>query len=164
MANKVILKGLKKRLEQRKGLWVNELASVLWSYKTLQYATNEMPFRLTYGVDAVIPVEIGELSPRLLLGNGDEASEKDLVDETRVMAHLLEAALKQRLVLRYNQKVRSKRFGEGDLVLWRNDIEPPTPREEKLSPNWERPYRVKEVIGNYAYMLERLDGKELPKT
>ncbi|XP_016199102.1 uncharacterized protein LOC107640063 [Arachis ipaensis] len=33
-ANKVILKGLKKRLEGKKGSWADELASVLWSYKT----------------------------------------------------------------------------------------------------------------------------------
>ncbi|XP_057739801.1 uncharacterized protein LOC130956862 [Arachis stenosperma] len=33
-ANKVILKGLKKRLEGKKGLWADELASVLWSYRT----------------------------------------------------------------------------------------------------------------------------------
>ncbi|XP_072071426.1 uncharacterized protein [Arachis hypogaea] len=68
-ANKVILKGLKKRLEGKKGSWADELASVLWSYRTsLQSSTGETPFQLTYGVDAVIPVEIGEPSPRLLLG------------------------------------------------------------------------------------------------
>ncbi|XP_016172235.1 uncharacterized protein K02A2.6-like [Arachis ipaensis] len=33
-ANKVILKGLKNRLEGKKGSWADELASVLWSYKT----------------------------------------------------------------------------------------------------------------------------------
>ncbi|XP_057723777.1 uncharacterized protein LOC130939705 [Arachis stenosperma] len=33
-ANKVILKGLKKRLKGKKGPWADELASVLWSYRT----------------------------------------------------------------------------------------------------------------------------------
>ncbi|XP_020978259.1 uncharacterized protein LOC110271602 [Arachis ipaensis] len=83
-ANKVILKGLKKRLEGKKGSWADKLGSVLWSYRTsLQSSTGKTPFRLTYGVDAVIPIEIGEPSPRLLLGGGNEAIEKDLVDETR---------------------------------------------------------------------------------
>ncbi|XP_016192920.1 uncharacterized protein LOC107633838 [Arachis ipaensis] len=94
-ANKVILLGLKKRLDNKKGAWADELASVLWSYRTTeQSATGETPFRLTYGVDAVIPVEIGEPSPRLLLAGVDEAVEKDLVEETREMAHLSETALK----------------------------------------------------------------------
>ncbi|XP_016173643.1 uncharacterized protein LOC107616163 [Arachis ipaensis] len=59
-ANKVILLGLKKRLDNKKGVWADELASVLWSYRTTeQSSTGETPFRLTFGVDAVIPVEIG---------------------------------------------------------------------------------------------------------
>ncbi|XP_016168726.1 uncharacterized protein LOC107611295 [Arachis ipaensis] len=104
--NKVILKGLKKRLEEKKGSWADELASVLWSYRTTpQSSTGETPFRLTYGVDAVIPVEVGEPNPRLLLGGGSEVIEKDLADETTQMAHLAEVAIKQRIALRYNGKV-----------------------------------------------------------
>ncbi|XP_016168883.1 uncharacterized protein K02A2.6-like [Arachis ipaensis] len=95
-ANKVILLGLKKRLDSKKGAWADELASVLWSYRTTeQSSTGKTSFRLTYGVDAVIPVEIGEPSPRLLLTGVEEAVEKDLVDEAKEMAHLSEVALKQ---------------------------------------------------------------------
>ncbi|XP_015931831.1 uncharacterized protein LOC107458132 [Arachis duranensis] len=66
--NKVILLGLKKRLDNKKGAWADELASVLWSYRTTEHSsTGETPFRLMYGVDMMKPVEIGELSPRLLL-------------------------------------------------------------------------------------------------
>ncbi|RDX93796.1 hypothetical protein CR513_23884, partial [Mucuna pruriens] len=54
----------KKRLEEAKGRWVEELPHVLWSYHTTpQSTTNETPFRLTFGTEAVIPVEIGESSP-----------------------------------------------------------------------------------------------------
>nr|XP_025703651.1 uncharacterized protein LOC112805491 [Arachis hypogaea] len=59
-ANKVILQGLRKWLDQKKGAWADELASVLWSYKTTpQSSTRETPFRLTYGLNAVIPMEVG---------------------------------------------------------------------------------------------------------
>ncbi|XP_016185408.1 uncharacterized protein LOC107627044 [Arachis ipaensis] len=44
-ANKIIVKGLKKRLDEAKGLWADELRSVLWSYRTTpQTATGETPF------------------------------------------------------------------------------------------------------------------------
>ncbi|XP_072074017.1 uncharacterized protein [Arachis hypogaea] len=110
-ANKVILLGLKKRLDNKKGAWADELTSVLWSYRTTeQSATGETPFRLTYRVDAMIPVEIDEPSPRLLLKGVEEAVEKDLVDETREKAHLSEVALKQRMGLRYNTKVLKREF------------------------------------------------------
>ncbi|XP_016192711.1 uncharacterized protein LOC107633619 [Arachis ipaensis] len=164
-ANKIILLGLKKRLDNKKGAWADEVASVLWSYRTTeQSATGETPFLLTYGVDVVIPVEIGEPSPRLLLAGVDEAVEKDLVEETREMAHLSEAALKQRIALRYNVRVLRRDFGERDLVLRRNDVGLPTPREGKLAANWESPYRIREVLGKGAYKLERVDGKEIPRT
>ncbi|XP_072071637.1 uncharacterized protein [Arachis hypogaea] len=123
-----------------------------------------MPFRLTYGVDAIIPVKIGEPSPRLLLGGIEEVVEKDLVDEAREMAHLSETALKQRMALPYNAKVLKREFEQDDLVLRRNDIGAPTPGEGKLTANWEGPYRMKEVIGKDTYKLERLDGKEIPRT
>ncbi|XP_057756263.1 uncharacterized protein LOC130975490 [Arachis stenosperma] len=94
-ANKVILQGLKQRLDQKKGTWTNKLTSVLCSYRTTpQSSTRKSPFRLTYGVDAVIPIEVGVPSPRLLLGRVEEAIEKDLVDETREMVYLSETALK----------------------------------------------------------------------
>ncbi|XP_072076448.1 uncharacterized protein [Arachis hypogaea] len=164
-ANKVILLGLKKRLDSKKGAWADELASVLWSYRTTeQSSTGKTPFRLTYGVNTVIPVEISEPSPQLLLAGVDEAVEKDLVEETREMAHLSETALKQRIALRYNTKVLMRDFEERDLVLQRNDVGLPTPGERKLAANWEGPYRIKEVLGKGAYKLERLDGKEIPRT
>ncbi|XP_057720364.1 uncharacterized protein LOC130934856 [Arachis stenosperma] len=138
--------GIKQRFSS--GAWADELASVLWSYRTTeQSSTKKTPFRLTYGVDAVIPVEIGEPSPRLLLKGVEETVEKDLIDEARATAHLTETALKQRMALRYNTKVLKREFEPNDLVLRRNDIGLPTPGEGKLAANWEGPYRVKKVMG-----------------
>nr|XP_025677746.1 uncharacterized protein LOC112777556 [Arachis hypogaea] len=164
-ANKIIVKGLKKRLDEAKGLWADELGSVLWSYRTTpQTTTGETPFRLTYGVEAVIPVENGDPSPRKTVGGNDKEAERDLIDEERNIAHVKELALKQRISLKYNHGVIRREFAADDLVLRRNDIGPPTPGEGKLTPNWEGPYRIKAVIGKGAYKLERLDGNEVPRT
>ena len=44
-ANKVILNGLKKRLEKVRTNWVEDLYQVLWSYKTTPHSTTgETPF------------------------------------------------------------------------------------------------------------------------
>ncbi|XP_016167896.1 uncharacterized protein LOC107610350 [Arachis ipaensis] len=111
-----------------------------------------------------IPVEIGEPSPRLFLKGVEEAVEKDLVDETREKAHLSEVALKQRVALRYNTKVLKRGFEQNELVLRGNDIGLPTQGEGKLAANWEGPFRVKEVIGKGAYKLDKLNGREVPRT
>ena len=56
--NKVILNGLKSRLDEAKGKWVDELSHVLWSYRTTpRTSTGETPFSMTYGAEAVISVE-----------------------------------------------------------------------------------------------------------
>ena len=57
--NKVIVNGLKERLDGAKGKWAKELPNVLWAYRTTpRRSTGETPFSLTYGAEAVIPVEV----------------------------------------------------------------------------------------------------------
>ena len=56
--NKTIKKLLKKKLQQRKGLWVEELPNVLWAYRTTKRtATGETPYTLVFGIEAVSPIE-----------------------------------------------------------------------------------------------------------
>ncbi|XP_072052095.1 uncharacterized protein [Arachis hypogaea] len=126
--------------------------------------TRETPFRLTYGVEAVILVEIGDPSPRKTVGGNDEEVEQDLIDEERSIAHVRELALKQRISLRYNHGIIKREFAPNDLVLRRNDIGAPTPGEGKLTPNWKGSYKIKATIGRGAYKLKQLNGYEIPRT
>ena len=58
--NKIIESGIKKRLDDAKGRWVEELPHVLWTYRTTPYrSTEETLFSMIYGVEAVIPLETG---------------------------------------------------------------------------------------------------------
>ena len=57
-SNKVIVNGLKKRLDDTKGRWVEELPHVLWAYRTTpRRSTVETPFAMTYGAEAVISLK-----------------------------------------------------------------------------------------------------------
>jgi hypothetical protein len=93
-ANRVILRGLKQRLDDEKKKWVKELWSVLWAYRTTPHSTTgETPFRLTYGTEAVIPVEIGDLSWRTMQSLSEEAndepSERSLISSRNCEQQLL---------------------------------------------------------------------------
>ena len=58
--NKVIVSGFKKRLDDAKGKWVEELSHVLWTYRTTpRRSTRETPYSMTYGAEAVIPLKTG---------------------------------------------------------------------------------------------------------
>ena len=80
--NKVIMSGLKKRLDDAKGKWVEELTHVLWTYRTTPRRSNgETPFSMTYGAEAVIPLETGFPMLRtssFTPSNNDEILEKSL--------------------------------------------------------------------------------------
>ena len=61
---------LKTKLEDLKGKWVEYLLEVLWAYRTTcKSATQETPFALAFGTEAVDPVEVGLKSPRIELAN-----------------------------------------------------------------------------------------------
>ena len=87
--NKVIVNELKKRLDDVKGRWVEELPHVLWTYRTTSHqSTGETPFSMTYRAEAVIPLETGfpTLRTSAFTSDGnDELLEKslDLIEERR---------------------------------------------------------------------------------
>ncbi|RVW83019.1 hypothetical protein CK203_042508 [Vitis vinifera] len=86
--NKTLINALKKRLEQAKGKWVEELPGVLWAYRTTpERPTGNTPFALAYGMDAVIPTEI-----------------------VRESAAIRMADYQQRASAHYNRKVRPRSF------------------------------------------------------
>ncbi|KAL2226693.1 UNVERIFIED_CONTAM: Retrovirus-related Pol polyprotein from transposon opus [Sesamum indicum] len=92
MTNKTILQHLKTRLEN-KGSWVDELAGVLWAYRTTpRTATGETPFFLVYRTDAIIPAEVGEESQRIASydpssNQGEQNFDLTVIEEKRDAAY-----------------------------------------------------------------------------
>ena len=162
-ANRVLLRGLKRRLEKAKGAWAEEVPRIVWAYHTTpQYSTMEMPFSLVYGSDAMIPVEIHESSPRFQNFMVEESNEErrvnlDLLEEARIKAE----AVKRRAERQYSSKVKPRQFQIGDLVMRKaQEYE----LENKLSPKWTGPFRITEAKGNDSYNLETLEGGPIPRS
>jgi len=114
-ANMVILRGIRRRLETAKTKWAEELHAVLWAYRTTPHTTiGESPFRLTYGTEAVIPIELSELTWRTDADTHfptdavNLREELEFVDKVRSEAALGEIALKQKIVARHIKKVINK--------------------------------------------------------
>ena len=79
--NKVIVNGLKKSLDDVKGRWVEELPHVLWTYRTTPHrSTGETPFSMTYGAEAVIPLETG--FPTLKTSSFSPSSNNELLERS----------------------------------------------------------------------------------
>ena len=68
---------------------MKQLPEVLWAYRTThKTTTGETPFALTFGTEAVIPLEIGVASPYVMnyceaANNSQLAINLDLLEELR---------------------------------------------------------------------------------
>ncbi|XP_076921607.1 uncharacterized protein LOC143583087 [Bidens hawaiensis] len=94
-ANRTILEGIKSRLGRKRVRWVDELPHVLWAYKIIKRRSHdETSFILTYGTEAMTPVEIKLSSMRVLLVEEDNDTELhlnlDLLEERRELAAIKE--------------------------------------------------------------------------
>ena len=118
-----MLKIIKTQLEAAKGIWLKELPSVLWAYRTTtRTPTGETPFQLAYGSEAVIPIEVGLISYRV--DNHDERRndkairlQLDLLDKVRATAEQRLTHYQNLMAKHYNSRVRHRDFQVGDLVL-----------------------------------------------
>ena len=123
MTNWTLLKIIKTKLDDVKGAWLKELPNVLWAYRTTaRTLTGETPFRLTYGTESVIPVEIGVTSIRqeiLCEENNDDQLRinLDYLDEVRDKAYSEMTIYQQKMAEYYNKKVKLRRLDIGNLVL-----------------------------------------------
>ena len=118
---------------------------------------------MAYGTEAVIPLEVGILGIRTQgVENGTNdifiARDLDLLEERRGKAAIQLGAYQQQLAGAYNKKVNPREFQINDLVLRKVVGNKKDPREGKLGPNWEGPYRIISVLGNGAYQLKDFEG------
>ena len=163
------MNGLKKRLDDAKGRWVEELAHVLWTYRTTPCrSTGETPFSMTYGAEAVIPLEINFPTQRITAFSPiaiNKLLEKslDLLEEKRESAMVHLAYYQQKLKQGYEAKVKSRPLAPGNLVLRKVLGTARNPAWGKLGPNWEGPYRITSIAGIGAYFLEDLDEHVVPR-
>ncbi|XP_028103885.1 uncharacterized protein LOC114302960 [Camellia sinensis] len=158
-SNKTILDGLKKGLEKAKGKWAEELLNVLWAYRTTpRRSTGETPFALAYGMEAVIPLEIGMPTIRSKsfqpdLNEEAVALELDLAEERREWALIHIAAYQQELSKKYNKAVHPRLFKIGDWVLRKVMGNTVAPGEGQLGANWEGPYKAELILPGLSEIL-----------
>ena len=163
--NKVIMNRLKKRLDDAKGKWVEELSHVLWTYRTTpRKSTGETPFSMTYGAEVVIPLENGfpTMKTSTFTSDGnDELLKKnlDLVEERRENAMVQLAYYQHKLKQGYDMNVKLRSSAPGDLVLRKVLENTKNPTWGKLGPNWEGPYCITSVARIGAYYLKDLDKR-----
>ncbi|KAI4380351.1 hypothetical protein MLD38_006550 [Melastoma candidum] len=168
-SNKLIKNNIHKMVGLNPKKWHEVLNDTLWALRvTKRESTEETPFALVYGHDAVLPIEMRYKSLRVSQPClQDEAMHIALEELERKRLEVVDKieVHKQRIARYYNKKVVHKNFQIGDLV-WKM-ILPLKSKDQilgKWSPNWEGPYQVSETFSANSYRLSTLEGvKQLLK-
>jgi hypothetical protein len=135
---------------------------VLWSLRTTpNAATQETPFFLVHGAEAVLPVENTHEAPRIAAYDESTSTEAiqddvDALDEARDVVLARATQYQQSLRNYHSTQVCPRSFVVGDLVLrLKHD------GNGKLESSRVRPYIVTEVIPGGAYRLQdKKTGKD----
>jgi hypothetical protein len=173
-SNKVLIKIIKKRIEDNRKRWHEKLSEALWEHRTSRHgATKVTPFELVYGQEVVLPIDVSLQNlwiTRLDYCSAKEYTElmMDKVDEaSKSRFKALEEIQKEKVKIAkaYTKRVVKKLFQMGDLV-WKM-ILPLGTRSGKFgkwSPSWEGPFRVIRVMPGNAKFVVDLEGHSLLKT
>ncbi|GFY81124.1 hypothetical protein Acr_01g0009330 [Actinidia rufa] len=157
VTNRTILKNLKARLERSKSEWVEELPGILWAYHTTnRISTGETPYSMVFGIESVIPIEIG--MPNFRTSNFSEENNK--IELCLNLTYLMRKEKKPICVKQHTNGVSPDIITRGlsiDLsspTTWFSERSPYLPRklsERKLGPTWESPYKVTKAsrLGTY---------------
>ena len=148
VVNQSLLKIIKTWIEGVNGIWIDELPSVIQAYRTtVRTPTRETPFKLAYGSDEVIPIEVG-LTSYSVAHYKDEENEKqlhlslDLIDKVRVDIEQKMACYKNLMTNHHYALVKPRQFNVADLVLRRVSLATKDPAHRKLGLKWEELCRV----------------------
>ncbi|KAI5344469.1 hypothetical protein L3X38_012346 [Prunus dulcis] len=165
--NKIIKKTLKTKLDKAKGCWPELLPEVLWSYRTtFRTFTGETSFSLSFGTEAVAPVEIGQPTYRTFTYNvkaNDEqlALNLDFIDELHDQSSMRNVAYKQRIAKYYDSRVKSRAFKMRDWVMRKVSLATKNPTEGTFGPTWKGPYEIIKICRPGTYQLRDPKGKTL---
>src|SRR6266511_3585748 len=140
------------KLSEETNQWDEFVDSVLMAYRTTKHsATGVTPFLLTYGREAVLPID--ETKPLTI--------HERMMSIVKEIPHIREEArlMIQKAQDRMTQQTpgKERRFIVGEEVLCRDSAKESW-YSEKLEPKWKGPYQIAAVLLNGSYKIADQGG------
>ncbi|XP_052110376.1 uncharacterized protein LOC127741622 [Arachis duranensis] len=167
-ANKILISLIKKHIGNKPRTWHETLSQVLWAYRNSpRGSTKTSPYKLVYGHDEMLPLEINLNTLRVSKHNDfpvddywnvvfDELNE---LDSERILALDNIIRQKESIARSYNRRIKGKSFGIGELVL--KVILPMEKKSRflgKWSLAWEGPFQVVGTYSGNAYQIKDIES------
>ena len=145
--------------------WHLQLPYALWGYRTsIWSSTRGTPYSLVYGMEVVLPIEMGVHSLRIVLESEIPVvdwlqswyDQLCMIDEKRLKALYHIEGYQRRLRKVFDKKVRAKDLKTRDLVL--KEIRASIQETNgKFKQNWASPCIIKQMYSRGAVRLMDLD-------
>lgn len=147
--------------------WDRYIQQIAFATRTcIQTSTKATPFFLTYGREAVLPIQ---LDIPVSVGNNEQLTELDyqeiIDDRTTSFTELLRSRKDAKEQIGVAQKIQKTQYDKkhecamldvGDLVLFKNKKRI-NRKGDKMLNKWTGPFRITEQVGKGVF---RLDGKK----
>eukprot|EP00253_Pinus_taeda_P023220 PITA_23220 len=149
-SNKILIRIIKKLLENNKKNWDSNLKYALWADKvTTKKSTGNSPFKLVYGTEAVFPIQLTLPVAKFLKQeqNREEDIAKricDLAEVHQIWDQLVEksAANQKRIKKAFDRKENTDNFQVGDLVLKWDALKEKKGNNGKFDALWMGPFVI----------------------
>jgi len=170
-SNKTLVNNIKKTLQENKKSWHKKLVFALWADRlTTKRSIGMSPYQLVYGIEAVFPTSLGV--PVMKLLQDVQADPNDSQRRINQMIHLQQSredvfnktqVIQENVKKIFDKRTKEDDFELGDLVLTWDARNEDKGKHGKINSLWTEPYMIQAFRGNNAFLLNNVDGTDLPR-
>jgi hypothetical protein len=165
-SNKILVRTIKKLLQENKKAWHKKLIHALWADKISPKRSIKMsPFQIVYGTKVIFPIALGLPVMKLLQ---EQDVEKDAtqrrkdelisVQQTREKDFNSAQLHQDKIKEDFNRRTKVDDFKLGDLVLKWDARKEDKGKHEKFDHLWLGPFKIIAYCGSNNYILQKSNG------
>ena len=168
--NKTLCTTLAKYVSDYSDSWDTFLESALFAYRTTQnHTTKYTPFKLLYGHEAKLPLDLQETNQDIPLESHDQQLQRHInfitenLQQMRLQGQQNIEKAQQKQKQYHDQKIKPQKFNIGDKVLLYEAAKAKV-HGDKFREKWTGPYYIHDIVVSGAYKLRTMENKILKRT